>query len=109
MDPRDTTWEVEPVAYRVTLWSRPGHGQEAVMWAADERELTGAWVVDVVAWAQRHVAALRTAHPGDDHRATIGAIVDDPRDGRGLVVLNGEEPSDEGAPAVTFGWSDPTP
>ncbi|TDC20779.1 hypothetical protein E1265_20380 [Streptomyces sp. 8K308] len=49
VDPRDTTWEQDDVRYRVHFWDRAVN-------SADEYEVTGVDVDEVLAWATRHAA-----------------------------------------------------
>jgi hypothetical protein len=62
VDPRDQTWEIDQPRYRVYF-----HGPAG---ASDEREITGADVAEVIAWADSHRDArtyvLYVCVPGAD-------------------------------------------
>lgn len=89
VDPRDMRWEQTPRAYRVDFWRRlappPDVAADAMGWASDEYELTGADVAEVLSWA--------SARCGPDRIFTLYAVLEDDRGGPGLVPLLGEEPT----------------
>jgi hypothetical protein len=87
-DPRDTSWETDSPAYRVTFWTTaPGSG-----WSSSEWRVTDADVPEVLAWA--------AAEAGDRYM-TVAVEAD--RDGRlGLIRLLGWEPTRADEPP---GWT----
>jgi hypothetical protein len=87
VDPRDVTWGVDAVRYRVTFWE-PGAGG----WVAEEYEVSDGDLAEVLAWAQE-----RTPRAG---MCTIGVLLDS-AEGRGLVRLSGRDPT-RGAASGTF-------
>ena len=63
IDPRDTAWESDYPAYRVSFWS----GSRASAWRSTEWRITGADVPEVLGWAQacaegRYVTVWVEAH-----------------------------------------------
>jgi hypothetical protein len=75
VDPRDTRWEEPSPTYRVTLWNVGGRGSA-------DYEITGASLDEVIEWAELN-------RPGYGQYA-IGVVVDDSKQGRGLVMLAGD-------------------
>ncbi|MFI9024568.1 hypothetical protein [Streptomyces sp. NPDC053560] len=74
VDPRDTTWEQDDATYRACFWDRSAK-------AADDYEVTGADVDEVLAWARAKAAETGSAY-------TLYVRVTD--EGRpGLVRLSG--------------------
>ncbi|RMI43215.1 hypothetical protein [Streptomyces triticirhizae] len=74
-DPRDTRWEDDDAVYRVSFWDRRVN-------VADEYEVRGADVEEVLGWARERAAA-------DGLAFTLWALVDDGVQGPGLVRLAG--------------------
>lgn len=74
VDPRGQSWEIDDPRYRVHFHDSNG--------AADEYELHGGDVADVITWAETQSAG-RTF--------VLYACV--PRDGLGLIRLSGRDPS----------------
>lgn len=75
VDPRDAEWEIKQPKYRVYFHDPKG--------AADEYEIDGADVTDVLAWAE-----LRRG----DRTFVLYACV--PRDRLGLIRLLGHDPNE---------------
>ncbi|NYD56255.1 hypothetical protein BKA08_000493 [Nocardioides marinisabuli] len=97
-----TTIDVSQVDERDSSWERPGHRyrvyvQDGARAGTAETtggttatyDVTGADLLQVVDWAQRQAGASATY--------AIALVVEDPRDGRGLVWLVGMDGND---------WSD---
>ena len=74
IDPRDQTWEISRPAYRVYFHDDSG--------AANEYEVEGADVAEVMAWAE----AQRNGR-------TFALYACVPRDGLGLLRLAGSDPN----------------
>lgn len=76
VDPRDQTWEVTHPRYRV--YFHDAHG------AAEELEVTGADVSEILGWAE-------TERRGRTYVLYVCA----PLNGLGLVLLQGSDPNEE--------------
>jgi hypothetical protein len=74
VDPRDQTWEISRPKYRVYFHDETG--------AANEYEVEGADVAEVMAWAE----AQRNGR-------TVVLYACVPRDGLGLLRLGGSDPN----------------
>ncbi len=74
VDPRDATWEDETPRYRVYFWTASG--------GADENEIAGVDVQEVIAWAEGNRG---------DRTYSLYVCVD--MDGLGLVRLAGRDPN----------------
>ncbi|KAB8161189.1 hypothetical protein FH609_003310 [Streptomyces sp. 3MP-14] len=74
-DPRDTRWEDDEAVYRVSFWDRRVN-------VADEYEVRGADVDEVLGWARERAAAGGLAF-------TLWVLIDDDVRGLGLVRLAG--------------------
>jgi hypothetical protein len=85
VDPRDTTWEIDEPAYRVYFWGRVPQPVGFPMGiAAEEFEVTGADVHEVITWAE--------ATAGSDRTYTLYALAQRPEGEVGLVRLAGTDP-----------------
>jgi hypothetical protein len=85
VDPRDTTWEIGEPAYRVYFWRRVPQPIGFPMGiSAEEFEVTGADVQEVIAWGE--------ATAGSDRTYTLYVLVQRPEGELGLVRLAGVDP-----------------
>lgn len=93
VDPRDTRWEVDESAYRVSFWRRASENREAG-WTSEQWRLSGADAPDVLAWAQERAQG---------RLITIWVEYVSSNNGLGVIRLQGWEPNRDDNPPPHLG------
>jgi hypothetical protein len=90
VDPRDTQWQIDDPAYRVTFWSEREDTSGTPAWSASEFEVTGNGLEaeDVMSWAREQSKG--------NTQVVVYVLVDRLDSRPGLIRLAGHEPDFDG-------------